>query len=128
MSTTSTANAIRSSMPAIVSEFAVKTLLSTPSVSVCDVCCPGLCKHKSAEEFATATHLVFPYRGAYVRHLGQDEAVAEANQVLFFNRKDAYEVSPPVRGGASCLSLQVDEELLRELTPKALLRDGPTLG
>jgi AraC-like DNA-binding protein len=111
-----------------VSEFAVKTLLSTPIVSVRDVCCQGLCRHKSAEEYSTATHLVFPYRGAYVRHLGQDEAVAEANQVLFFNQNDGYQVSHPVRGGDSCLTMQVDEELLRELAPKALLRDGPTLG
>jgi AraC-like DNA-binding protein len=110
-----------------VSELAAKTLLSTPIVSVCDVCCQGLCRHKSAEEFATATHLVFPYRGAYVRHLGQDEAVAEANQVLFFNRNDGYRVSHPVRGGDSCLTLRIEEELLRELAPKALLRDGPTL-
>ena len=115
-------------MPAVVSEFAVKTLLSTPIVSVRDVCCQGLCRHKSAEECATATHLVFPYRGAYVRHLGQDEAVAEANQVLFFNQNDGYQVSHPVRGGDSCLSMEVAEELLRELSPKALLRDGPTLG
>ncbi len=114
-------------MPTVVSEFAVKTLLSTPIVSVRDVCCRGLCRHKSAEEFATATHLVFPYRGAYVRHLGQDEAVAEANQVLFFNANDGYQVSHPIRGGDSCLTLQVEEELLRELTPRTLLRDGPTL-
>ena len=113
-------------MPAAVSEFAVKTLLSTPIVSVRDVCCRGLCRHKSAEEFATATHLVFPYRGAYVRHLGQDEAVAEANQVLFFNANDGYQVSHPIRGGDACLTLQVEEELLHELTPKTLLRDGPT--
>ena len=114
-------------MPVTVSEFAVKTLLSTPIVSVRDVCCQGLCRHKSAEEYSTATHLVFPYRGAYVRHLGQDEAVAEANQVLFFNQNDGYQVSHPLRGGDSCLTLQVEEELLRELAPKALLRDGPTL-
>jgi AraC-like DNA-binding protein len=110
-----------------VSEITARTLLSTPIVAVCDVCCQGLCRHKSAEEFATATHLVFPYRGAYVRHLGQDEAVAEANQVLFFNRNDGYRVSHPVRGGDSCLTLRVEEELLRELAPRALLRDGPTL-
>lgn len=110
-----------------MSEIAARTLLSTPIVAVCDVCCQGLCRHKSAEEFATATHLVFPYRGAYVRHLGQDEAVAEANQVLFFNRNDGYRVSHPVRGGDSCLTLRVEEELLRELAPRALLRDGPTL-
>ncbi len=127
MSTTGTASAISSSIPTIVSEFAVKTLLSTPIVSVRDVCCQGTCRHKSAEEFSTATHLVFPYRGAYVRHLGQDEAVAEAHQVLFFNANDGYQVSHPIRGGDSCLTLQVEEELLRELAPKPLLRDSPTL-
>jgi AraC family transcriptional regulator len=114
-------------MPSTVSELTIKTLLSTPIVSVNDVCCQGLCRHKSPEEFATATYLVFPYRGAYVRHLGQDEAVAEANQVLFFNKNDGYKVSHPVNGGDSCLTLQVDDELLRELAPKTLLRDGPTL-
>ena len=113
-------------MPRTVSdELTVKTLLSTPIVSVRDVCCQGTCRHKSAEEFAGATHLVFPYRGAYVRHLGRDEAVAEANQVLFFNRNDGYRVSHPINGGDSCLTLQVEEDLLRELAPKELLRDGP---
>ena len=110
-----------------MSELSARTLLSTPILSVSDVCCQGLCRHKSAEEFATATYLVFPYRGAYVRHLGQDEAVAEANQVLFFNQNDGYRVSHPVRGGDSCLTLGVEEELLRELAPKLLLREGPTL-
>lgn len=110
-----------------MSDLAVKTLLSTPIVSVRDVCCQGLCRHKSAEEYATSTHLVFPYRGAYVRHLGSDEAVAEANQVLFFNQNDGYQVSHPISGGDSCLTLQVHDELLRELAPKTLLREGPTL-
>jgi AraC-like DNA-binding protein len=112
-------------MPRIVSEFAVKSLLKTPIVSVSDVCCQGLCRHKSAEEHAAATQLVFPYRGAYVRHLGRDEAVAEAHQVLFFNANEGYQVSHPVSGGDACLSMQVDEQLLQELTPKALLRDSP---
>jgi AraC family transcriptional regulator len=39
---------------------------------------------KSTDECASATQLVFPNRGVYVRHLGHNEAVAEANQVLFF--------------------------------------------
>jgi hypothetical protein len=42
---------------------------------------------------------VFPYRGVYVRHLGLDQAVAEANQVLFFNAGEGYRVSHPVPGG-----------------------------
>jgi len=108
-------------------EVAVRTLLQTPTVTVRDVCCQGRCKHRSPEECAEATELVFPYRGVYARHLGEDQAIAEANQVLFFNRHDGYRISHPVAGGDACLSLAIDEPLLRELAPKPLLRDGADL-
>src|SRR6266567_4110411 len=83
-------------------EVAVQFLLNSPIVTIRDVFCQGRCRHKSAEEWATTTELVFPYRGVYIRHLGHDEAVAEANQVLFFNASEAQ---------------------LRELAPTAFLRD-----
>jgi len=67
--------------------------------------------------------LVFPYRGVYVRHLGDDPAVAEANQVLFFNAFEGYRVSHPVPGGDASFTLAVTEPLLREVSPPALLRD-----
>ena len=105
-------------------EFRVNTLLSTPAVTVSDIVCSGACRHKSDEECATATHLVFPYRGVYVRHIGRDDAVAEANQVLFFNAWDAYRVSHPVAGGDACLDLIVDDSLLRDLAPGQGVRDG----
>ena len=108
-------------------ELDVQPLMKTPIVSVRDVYCRGTCRHKSAEECASATHLVFPYRGVYVRHLGREEAVAEASQVLFFNSGDSYQVSHPIRGGDACLDLIVDGALLRELAPQALLREGPAL-
>jgi AraC-like DNA-binding protein len=110
-----------------MSEFALQTLLSTPVVSIRDVRCAGECRHQSAEERATATHLVFPYRGAYVRHLGRDAAVAEASQVLFFNAGEAYRVSHPVEGGDASVSITVNEGLLRELAPKALLYERAAL-
>lgn len=105
-------------------DFAVQTLLSTPTVTVTDVVCSGACRHKSEEEFATETHLVFPYRGVYVRHVGRDDAVAEANQVLFFNAWEGYRVSHPVAGGDVCLDLAIDNSLLRELAPRESVRDG----
>ena len=107
-----------------VAEFAVRTLLQTPSVAVRDVRCEGHCRYKSPEECVTVTQLTFPYRGAYVRHLGSDEAVAEASQVLLFNAGEGYRISHPVAGGDSSLTLLVDDALLHELAPKALLRDG----
>ncbi|KRA61469.1 AraC family transcriptional regulator [Caulobacter sp. Root655] len=108
-------------------EVAVQTLLKTPTVTVRDVCCRGSCRHQSAEECADATELVFPYRGVYARHLGRDQAIAEANQALFFNAGEGYRISHPVSGGDACLSLAISEPLLRELAPKALLRDGRAL-
>jgi len=107
-----------------VEDFTVQTLLNTPTVTVTDVVCSGACRHKSEEEFATETHLVFPYRGVYVRHVGRDDAVAEANQVLFFNAWEGYRVSHPVAGGYVCLDLAIDNSLLRELAPRESVRDG----
>ncbi len=108
-------------------DFTVQTLLSTPAVTVADVVCSGACRHKSEEECTTETHLVFPYRGVYVRHVGRDDAVAEANQVLFFNAWEGYRVSHPVAGGDFCLDMTIDNSLLRELAPKESTRDGESL-
>lgn len=110
-----------------MSEFTVHPLLKTPTVGVMDVCCRGECRHKSAEECASSTYLVFPYRGVYVRHVGSAEVVAEASQVLFFNGGEGYQVSHPIEGGDACLSVSVDEGLLRELAPKELLHGGEDL-
>jgi AraC-like DNA-binding protein len=68
--------------------------------------------------------LVFPYRGAYVRHVGADQAVAEANQVLFFNAFEGYRIGHPVPGGDASLTLVISDAMLRELAPTALMRDG----
>jgi AraC-like DNA-binding protein len=70
---------------------------------------------------------VFPYRGVYVRYLGRDQAVAEANQVLFFNAEEGYRVSHPVPGGDASLTVVLNESLLREISPRALLCDGAGL-
>ena len=110
-----------------MSEFAVQSLLKTPTMAIHDVCCQGSCRHQSAEECTASTQVVFPYRGVYVRHLGQDQAVAEANQVLFFNTAEGYRVSHPVSGGDASLTLVIPETQLRELAPPALLRGGGTL-
>ena len=108
-------------------EFAVQSLLKTPTVTIQDGCCQGTCRHQSVEECTATTQLVFPYRGVYVRHLGADQAVAEANQVLLFNATEGYRVSHPVPGGDASLTLVISEPQLRELAPRTLLRDGATL-
>jgi len=107
-----------------MSEFAVQPLLKTPTVTIRDVYCQGNHRHQSGEESTATTQLVFPYRGVYVRYLGSDQAVAEANQVLFFNAEEGYRVSHPVPGGDASLTVILNESLLREISPRALLCDG----
>jgi AraC family transcriptional regulator len=110
-----------------MSEFAAQSLLQTPTVTIRDVYCRGSHRQLSSEECAASTQLVFPYRGVYVRHLGHDQAVAEANQVLFFNAREGYRVSHPVPGGDASLTLTISEGLLREVVPRPFLRDGALL-
>ena len=102
-------------------ELAARPLLKSSIITVREVYCQGRCQEQSAEECATATELVFPFRGVFVRHLGNDQAVADANQVLLFNAAEGYRVSHPVRGGDVSLSLAIIEPQLLELAPPALL-------
>ena len=110
-----------------VPEFAVYSLLKSSTVTIRETYCQGSCRHQSAEECTASTQLVFPYRGVYVRHVGNDQSVAEANQVLFFSAAEGYRVSHPVPGGDASLTLVISEPQLRELAPSALLRGGATL-
>lgn len=110
-----------------MSEIVSRLLLTTPTVTLADVCCSHSFRGRSAEERASATHLVFPYRGVFVRHLGHDDALAGPGQLLLFNPTESYRVSHPLAGGDDCLDLVVDEALLRELTPSSLLREGSAL-
>ena len=88
-------------------EFTVQRLLDSGTVTVRHVDCRGTCRHRSPEECASHTHFVFPYRGVYLRHVGRELAVADANHVLFFNEGQGYQVSHPVTGGDASLVLSI---------------------
>jgi AraC family transcriptional regulator len=104
-----------------VPEFQVYLLLKSRTLTIRDTRCQGSCQSMSPEECTATTQLIFPYRGVYVRHVGQDQTVAEANQVLFFNANEGYRVSHPVSGGDGSLTLVIEESELREVTPAELL-------
>jgi AraC family transcriptional regulator len=103
-------------------EFKVFSLLRSPTVTIRDTKCQGTCRAMSPEECTTTTQLIFPYRGVYVHYVGQDQAVAEANQVLFFNAHEGYRVSHPVAGGDGSLTLVIEESQLHELAPLDILQ------
>ena len=104
-----------------VPEFTVYSLLRSPTLTVRDTKCQGSCRSTSPEESTTTTQLIFPYRGVYVRHVGHNQTVAEANQVLFFNAHESYRVSHPVAGGDGSLTVVIEESQLHELTPLEIL-------
>ncbi|HUA25077.1 MAG TPA: AraC family transcriptional regulator [Steroidobacteraceae bacterium] len=105
-------------------EFSIQTLLGSREMTLRDIICRGTCRHRSAEECVSTTHLVFPYRGTYVRHVGQDNAVADANQLMLFNQGEGYRISHPISGGDASLSLALEAGLLQELVPKRYVRPG----
>ncbi|HEU0310707.1 MAG TPA: hypothetical protein VFR36_05770 [Sphingomicrobium sp.] len=101
------------------------TLLDSPALSVRDIRCDGACRHRSPTECATSTAIVLPYHGTFARHLGRNDAIAEANQVLFFNAGEEYSISHPVSGGDACLSIALDDELMLEIAPASRIKSGP---
>ena len=103
-------------------EFVVETIPLSPSVTIKHTDCLGTHRHPSAEEWSPTTQLVFPYRGVYVRHVGREQSVADANQMLFFNAGEGYRVSHPVPNGDASLTLMIDETQLDELAPKDVFR------
>src|SRR3569833_4654618 len=102
-------------------EISSDLLLDSSTNVIRDVYCRGTHRDRGAEEPARVTSLVFTYRGTYVRHVGQNQSVAEANQVLFFNAGESYRVSHPVPGGDACLSVIAHPALLSEIAQPSLI-------
>jgi AraC family transcriptional regulator len=98
-------------------EFTVHSLLKSPTVRIRDTKCQGSCRSMSPEECTITTQMIFPYRGVYVHHVGDEQAVA-----LFFNAHEGYRVSHPVAGGDGSLTLVIEESQLQELAPLDILR------
>lgn len=95
-------------------------LHETDTASVWNVLCACGSAQPSEEECTQTTHLVFPYRGVFVSHVGRRKAVLDANQLLFMNAGEPFRISHPIAGGDDCLSLTVAVPLLNEIIPKAL--------
>src|SRR4029078_781971 len=101
----------------LMPEFTALPMLTTPTVTIWNVTCPGHIRHVADEECATSTHLIYPYRGADAHPVDTERFVAEANQVLFVNQDQPYRVSHPMNGGDSTVSIGLEPETLLELIP-----------
>ncbi len=98
-------------------EYDARLVLHTATVTAWDVQCQGLCRGKAAEEHSPGTRIAFPYRGVYVHWVGNEDHVADANQMVVTNADQPYRVSHPVAGGDATLTLAVDPATLLEVTP-----------
>jgi AraC-like DNA-binding protein len=107
----------RTPAPSEVPELTRTVLFASESFELADVRCRGTCKHRSPEESQRAAQLIYPYRGAFLRHLGNQAMLADANQVLCFSTGEAHQVSHPVPGGDACLVLTLSAPVLEALAP-----------
>jgi AraC family transcriptional regulator len=80
-----------------------------------DVRSPGLRVRHSRESFSTAFQVCLPYRGLFVWHVGGDEVVGDANQVLFVAGGESYHLSQPRSSDYAELIITPDPELLEEV-------------
>jgi hypothetical protein len=63
-----------------------------------DLRCAGVSHMKTAEGFSPHFQVCLPYRGLFVWHVGDDEVVGDANQVLFVSGGETFHVSQPFSG------------------------------
>jgi AraC-like DNA-binding protein len=84
--------------------------------------CRGVPLSKTAEQFSPEFQVCFPYRGLFVWHVGDDEVVADANQVLFVSGGEPFRVSQPLSGGYGELIVTPDLETLEEIANESAAR------
>jgi AraC-like DNA-binding protein len=65
--------------------------------------------------FSAEFQVVFPYRGVLVWHVGGDEVVGDANQVLFVSGGEDYRLSDPLSGGFAELIVTPEPDVLARL-------------
>jgi AraC family transcriptional regulator len=81
-----------------------------------DLRSPGVGLRKSKESFSGDFQVCLPYRGLFVWHVGNDEVVGDANQVLFVASGESYHLSQPLPSEYAELIITPDLALLAEIT------------
>lgn len=90
-------------------------LLSSNVGLVEDLWCSGVRRRKTPEDFSPHFQVCLPYRGLFVWHVGADEVVGDANQVLFVSGGESYHISQPLSGDYAELVITSDAETFAEL-------------
>ena len=119
---------VTSSGAGCVTEGGCRTrLLQSPIGLVEDLRSFGVGVKKSRESFSADYQVCLPYRGLFVWHVGGDDVVGDANQVLFVAGGESYHLSQPRSSDYAELIITPDPELLDEVAegPRASLSFHP---
>jgi AraC-like DNA-binding protein len=88
----------------------------------------GPFEFRSAEDFSPDFQVCLPYSGFFVWHVGHDEVIADANQVLFVTSGEAFRLSEPTASGFAELIVTPSLDLLCEIVRTPVHRlDGHPL-
>lgn len=79
------------------------------------VCSAACYRRKGSESFSPEFQVALPYRGMLVWHVGRDEVVGDANQVLFVAGGETYRISHPLPDGYRELIITPALDVLSEL-------------
>ena len=90
-------------------------LLDTPVALAEDVLCLEKEDARGREGFSAAFQVCLPYRGLFVWHVGSDDIVGDANQVLFVSRGEPFRLTQPVPSGYAELIITPSEETLADV-------------
>lgn len=99
-----------------------RCLFRSPLALVENLRCQSNRPAKDADGFSADFQVCLPYRGLFVWHVGADDVVSDANQVLFVSSGEPFHVSEPVGGGYAELIITPATELLSELLGLAQAR------
>jgi AraC family transcriptional regulator len=80
-----------------------------------DVQSTGMHVRKSDEQFSPDFQVCLPYRGLFVWHVGGDDVVGDANQVLFVAGGESFYLSQPCSSDYGELVITPDRALLEEV-------------
>lgn len=91
----------------------IRPLHASSSVAVYDVHCRPHRRERGPEERPLTHQIVLPRRGVFEFESRGEKIIADANQVLFFNRDQGYRVAHPTGSGDDCTVFAFEDRLLR---------------
>ena len=77
---------------------------------------------RSAEDYSPKTQICFPYRGVFIWHVGGQDIVGDANQVLFVSPGESFRLSQLRRDGCSELIVTPGPDVAAELLDRPGVR------